>query len=176
MTFTRAPLAGVFVVGLEPITDHRGFFARAWCAREFADHHLVADVVQINLSYTRYRGTVRGMHYSAAPYAEVKTVRCVRGAVYDVIIDLRRDSPTYRQTFAVELTAANRKMLYVPAGLAHGFQTLEDETEVLYQISSFYAPAAERGIRFDDPAFAIRWPLPVAAISDKDAGWPTHAQ
>lgn len=175
MVFTETALAGAYVIDLQPLSDQRGFFARAWCAREFADHRLASEFVQVNLSYSRLRGTLRGMHWQAAPYEEVKAVRCVRGALYDVVIDLRKDSKTYRQTFAIELSASNRKMLYVPAGLAHGFQTLDDDTEALYQVSAFYAPGAERGVRYDDPAFSIHWPLPVSAISEKDLRWPDYS-
>lgn len=168
-------MAGAYVIDLQPMADDRGFFARVWCAREFADHHLASDTVQVNLSYTRRRGTLRGMHYQVSPYDEVKLVRCVRGALHDVIIDLRADSPTYRTTFAVDLTAANRSMLYVPPGIAHGFQTLEDDTEVLYMVSAFYTPAAERGVRYDDPAFKIEWPLPISTISGRDSRWPDYS-
>lgn len=174
MILNETPLIGAFVVQLQPKLDERGFFARAWCAREFADHRLVSDVAQLNLSYSSRKATLRGMHYQVAPYEEVKVVGCVRGTLYDVIIDLRPDSATYKGTFGLELSAANRKMLYVPAGFAHGFETLEDDTEVLYLISSFYTPTAERGIRYDDPAFGIEWPLPVAVLSEKDAAWPRY--
>jgi dTDP-4-dehydrorhamnose 3,5-epimerase len=172
MRFKDTSLSGAYVIDPEPMGDDRGLFVRVWCAREFADHHLSSNLAQVNLSYTRCKGTLRGMHYQEAPYEEVKVVRCVRGCLHDVIIDLRKDSPTYRMTFAVELTAANGKSLYVPAGVAHGFQTLDDDTEVLYLVSAFHTPGAERGVRHDDPAFSIAWPLAVRSISDKDAGWP----
>lgn len=172
MRFEETPIAGAFLIDLKPIADERGFFARLWCAREFADHHLASDTVQVNLSYSHRKGTLRGMHYQVAPYEEVKLVRCVRGALHDVIIDVRSDSPTYRRTFAVELSAANRRMLYVPAGIAHGFQTLDDDTEALYMVSAFHTPSAERGVRYDDPAFGIEWPLRIAAVSERDRRWP----
>jgi dTDP-4-dehydrorhamnose 3,5-epimerase len=157
---------------LEPREDNRGFFARVWADDEFAAHGLVSRVVQMNLSYNRVAGTLRGMHFQHAPYAETKLVRCIRGAIYDVIIDLRPDSPTYKRWIGVKLTAANRLALYVPEGFAHGFQTLEDDTEVFYQVSQYYTPSAEGGVRYDDPAFGIEWPLPVTEISEKDKRWP----
>ena len=171
MIFTETSLQGAYVVELEPFQDERGFFARAWCQREFREHGLTPVVVQANLSYNKKKSTLRGMHYQVEPYGEAKMVRCVRGRIYDVIIDLRPESPTYRQWFGVELTAENHKMLYVPENFAHGFQTLENDTEVLYQVSQFYTPGAERGIRYDDPAFNIKWPLDVAVISEKDRSW-----
>ena len=174
MVFTQTPLLGAFVIQLQPKLDQRGFFARGWCARQFADHRLVSEIAQFNISYSSRKSTLRGMHYQSAPYEEVKVVGCVRGALHDVIIDLRKDSATYRQTFAVELSAANHKMVYVPSGFAHGFETLEDETEALYLVSTFYTPAAERGVRYDDPAFKIDWPLPVLVISERDARWPPY--
>jgi dTDP-4-dehydrorhamnose 3,5-epimerase len=176
MIFRETPLAGAYVVDIEPRADDRGFFARAWCARELEQQGLSAYVAQVNLSQNQRKGTLRGMHYQVAPHEEVKLVRCIRGALYDVIIDLRSGSPTRGHWFGVELTAANRLMLYVPAGFAHGFQALADDTEALYQVSEFYTPGAERGVRHDDPAFAIRWPLPVTAISDKDASWPDYTE
>jgi dTDP-4-dehydrorhamnose 3,5-epimerase len=143
-----------------------------WAKDEFAEHGLVDRVVQMNLSYNRLAGTLRGMHFQHAPYAETKLVRCIRGAIYDVIIDLRPDSPTYKRWIGVTLTAANRLALYVPEGFAHGFQTLEDDTEVFYQVSQYYTPSAEGGVRYDDPAFGIEWPLPVTEMSEKDKRWP----
>lgn len=174
MIFRETPLADAWVIELEEISDDRGFFARAFCAREFEARGLVSRVVQTNLSCNRAAGTLRGMHYQVAPHEEVKLVRCIRGALYDVIVDLRPGSPSYLQTFGVELSAGNRKTLYVPGGFAHGFQTLEPDTEALYQVSEFYTPGAEQGLRYDDPRFAIQWPLPVSAISEKDAGWPDY--
>ncbi len=171
MIFTETKLPGAFVIDLQPIEDARGLFARSWSEEEFAQHGLNTRIKQANVSFNRTKGTLRGMHRQAEPFAEVKLVRCTRGAIYDVIIDLRPDSPTYMQWTGVELTADNRRMFYVPENFAHGFQTLEDNTEVTYQVSQVYTPGAERGIRFDDPAFGIEWPLPVALISDKDRTW-----
>lgn len=172
MIFTETPLKGAFILDLEPHTDSRGFFARAFCANEFAAHGLNTSVAQSSLSWSRRRGTLRGMHFSVPPGAEAKLVRCIRGAIHDVIIDLRPESPTYHAHFAVELTAESRRALYVPEQFAQGFQTLTDDTEVYYQMSAFYDPACQRGVRYDDPAFGIAWPLPVTEISDKDRNWP----
>jgi len=169
--FEETPLTGAFVIEIEPHADDRGFFARTYCAREFEEHGLETRVVQANLSYNRSKGTLRGMHYQAPPAGEAKLVRCIRGAIHDVIVDLRPDSPTYLQHVGVDLTAENRRALFVPALFAHGFQTLEDEVEVFYQVSEFYTPGAERGLRHDDPALGISWPLPVSEISDKDRSW-----
>lgn len=174
MLFHETRLEGAFVIELEKRADTRGFFARGWCQKEFEDHGLVAQVVQTNISYNRKKGTLRGMHYQVAPVEETKLVRCVRGGIYDVIIDLRSESPTYKQWMGVELTAENYKMLYVPENFAHGVQTLEDDTEVIYQVSQFYTPGAERGIRWNDPAFRIEWPRDIEVISDKDADWPDY--
>jgi dTDP-4-dehydrorhamnose 3,5-epimerase len=171
MIFTETKLNGAYVIELDKKEDPRGFFARAWCAREFEEQGLSPRLVQANISYNIRRGTLRGMHYQMAPYGEAKVIRCIRGALYDVIIDLRRDSSTYMQWVGVELTAENRKMFYVPENFAHGFQTLTDDTEAFYLVSEFYAPGAERGIRWNDPTFGIEWPLEVAVISDKDANW-----
>ena len=176
MIFRAAPLSGAFVIDLEQRTDSRGFFARTWCAREFAEHGLKPDVVQCNASFNYKAGVLRGMHYQVAPSTEVKLIRCTRGAIYDVIIDMRPDSPTYLQHFGIELSEENRTALYVPEMCAHGYQTLRPDTEVFYQVSEFYAPGKERGIRHDDPAFGIRWPLPVTEISPKDAAWPLVAE
>jgi dTDP-4-dehydrorhamnose 3,5-epimerase len=170
--FTAMPLAGAFVVDPERIEDERGFFARTWCAREFEKHGLDPRLAQCNVSFNRRRGTLRGMHYQAEPHAEAKLVRCTRGAIHDVIVDLRPGSTTCRRWVAVELTAENRRMLYIPEGFAHGFQTLEDETEVFYQMSVPFHPAAARGVRHDDPALGIAWPLDVGVISQKDRGYP----
>ncbi len=175
MIFHRLKLAGAYRIDLEPREDERGFFARAWCQKEFAEHGLETRIVQSNLSYNRYKGTLRGMHYQAPPHEEVKLVRCIRGSIFDVIIDLRPDSPTYRQWVGVELTAANRQMLYVPRGFAHGFQTLEDDTEVFYHVSEFYHPQAERGVRWNDPQFGIAWPaVEKRIVSVKDQSWPDY--
>ena len=173
MIFHETKLKGAFVIELERKEDERGFFARAWCQKEFEAHDLKRNLVQANVSYNRKRGTLRGLHYQVAPHEEAKLVRCFRGAIYDVIVDLRPDSPTYLHWIGVELTAENRCMLYVPEGFAHGFQTLEDDTEVFYQVSQFYTPGAERGVRWDDPTFAIEWPAAEQrVISEKDRNWP----
>lgn len=172
MIFQPTDLQGAFVLEVNKIEDSRGFFSRVWCEKEFAEHGLTPVVHQANLSYNKKKGTLRGMHYQIAPYREAKTVRCTRGAIYDVIIDLRKDSPTYKRWIGVELSAQNYRMLYVPEQFGHGFITLEDHTEITYQVSEFYTPGAERGIRWNDPAFEIQWPEPVAVISEKDANWP----
>jgi dTDP-4-dehydrorhamnose 3,5-epimerase len=172
MIFHETPLAGAYIIDLELREDSRGFFARSWCRREFEAHGIVAPPVQANISFNRLRGTLRGFHYQAAPFGEAKLVRCSRGAIHDVIIDLRPGSPTFGRHFAVELAAEAHRLLFVPEGFAQGFQALRDDTEVIYQVSQFYTPEAERGIRHDDPAFGVRWPLPVTVISDKDRAWP----
>ncbi len=172
MIFTETRLAGAFIVDLEPRSDERGFFARAFCANEFREHAMETRVAQVNLSFSASKGTLRGMHYQLPPAAETKFVRCVRGGIYDVIIDMRPASPTFMQHIAVELTAENRRALYIPEMFAHGFQTLSDDSEALYLVSEFYTPGYERGLRYDDPAFKLNWPLPVSVISDKDANWP----
>ncbi|WP_299645001.1 dTDP-4-dehydrorhamnose 3,5-epimerase [uncultured Chloroflexus sp.] len=171
MRFMPTELKDAYIIEPELYEDNRGFFARVWAQNEFAEHGLVNRVVQMNLSYNRVAGTLRGMHFQHAPYAETKLVRCIRGAIYDVIIDLRPDSPTYKRWIGVKLTAANRLALYVPEGFAHGFQTLEDDTEVFYQVSQYYTPSAEGGVRYNDPAFGIIWPLPVTEMSEKDKRW-----
>jgi dTDP-4-dehydrorhamnose 3,5-epimerase len=172
MIFTETPLAGAFVIALEPRDDERGFFARAFCRNELAEHGLDSNVVQANLSYNHRRGTLRGMHMQKPPHGEDKMVRCVAGAIWDAIVDLRPDSPTYLKWFGVELSAANRLMLYVPKGFAHGYQTLTDGSEVLYMVTQFYAPGAERGLRWNDPAFGISWPIADPILSPKDAAAP----
>jgi dTDP-4-dehydrorhamnose 3,5-epimerase len=174
MIFTTTKLMNAYFIEPEKKCDARGFFARVWCQKEFAEHGLISHLVQINMSYNKQWGTLRGMHYQAEPFQESKLVRCTRGAIYDVIIDLRQHSPTYRQWLGVKLTADDYKMLYVPEGFAHGFQTLEDNTEVVYQVSEFYAPQSEGGVRYDDPAFGIVWPVEVQVISDKDRNWPDY--
>ncbi len=172
MLFRSTGLAGVRLIDLDPARDERGLFARTFCTRELAAQGLETGFVQHSISVTERVGSVRGMHFQKSPHEEVKLLRCIRGAIHDVLIDIRPDSPTYGRWEAYELTAENRRQLYVPAGLAHGFQTLLPDTEVGYLISAFYAPAAAAGIRHDDPAFAIAWPLPVADISPKDRAWP----
>lgn len=172
MLFSETKLPGAFVVDLERREDERGFFARAWCAQEFEARGLNPHLAQCNLSFNQRRGTVRGMHYQAAPFAEAKLVRCVRGALYDVIIDLRPASSTFKQWAAVELTAENRRALYVPEGLAHGFQTLADDTEVFYQMSEFYHPECARGVRWDEPEVGVEWPITEVVISERDQQLP----
>jgi dTDP-4-dehydrorhamnose 3,5-epimerase len=172
MRFHESELAGAFLIEPELVEDERGFFARSWCAQEFADHGLRASIAQCNISYNRRRATLRGLHYQADPFAEAKLVRCSRGAIFDVIVDLRPDSPTRHRWIAEELTAANRRMVYVPEGFAHGFQALSDDTEVFYQMSRSYRAEAATGIRFDDPAFAIAWPIANAIVSARDLALP----
>jgi dTDP-4-dehydrorhamnose 3,5-epimerase len=171
MKFTETKLKGAYIIDIKPFVDERGFFARAWCQNEFEEHGLTTRVAQANISFNHKKGTLRGMHYQVPPYGEVKVIRCTRGALYDVIIDLRPGSETYMQWIGVELTAENHRMLYVPEQFAHGFQTLEDNTEATYQVSEFYTPGAERGLRWNDPAFDIEWPLEVVVISEKDQNW-----
>jgi dTDP-4-dehydrorhamnose 3,5-epimerase len=173
MKFTETALRGAFIVDQEPHVDERGYFSRLWCAREFEAYGLETRVAQCSVSYNRSAGTLRGMHYQAAPFEEAKLVRCTRGAIFDVIIDLRRGSPTFSGHVAVVLSAANRTALYVPRGFAHGFQTLEEHSEVMYQISEFHRPDCARGVRWNDPAFNIAWPPATHRImNDRDAAYP----
>ncbi|HEX2886742.1 dTDP-4-dehydrorhamnose 3,5-epimerase [Vineibacter terrae] len=172
MIFHETALSGAYVVELERYSDERGHFARSFCREEFARQGLPGDLVQGNVSVNPTRGTLRGMHYQVAPHEEIKLLRCVRGAIYDVIVDVRQGSPTFGKWIGVELTPASFRMLYAPAGFAHGFQTLLDDTEVNYLVSAPYTPAAARGLRHDDPRLAITWPLPVTRISRQDASWP----
>lgn len=172
MIFTGTQLKDAFIIDLEQRQDNRGFFARTFCAQEFTVHGLKPTVAQANLSFNYKKGTLRGMHYQTAPATETKLVRCTQGAIYDVIIDLRPDSPTYLLHIGVELTADNHRALYVPEMFAHGYQALTDETEVLYQVGEFYTPGYECGLRYDDPTFGINWPLSVSEISHKDTAWP----
>jgi dTDP-4-dehydrorhamnose 3,5-epimerase len=172
MIFTPARVAGVFIIDVEPRRDQRGFFARTFCAEEFTAHGLKSNVAQCNVSFNHRRGTVRGMHYQIPPVAETKLVSCIRGAIYDVIIDLRPSSPTYKSYLGIELTAENHRSLYIPEMCAHGFQTLTNDAEVLYLMGEFYYPQYQRGARYNDPAFGIEWPLSVGVISDQDATWP----
>jgi dTDP-4-dehydrorhamnose 3,5-epimerase len=159
MTFSETPLRGAFVIDIESQPDERGFFARTWCAREFEAHGLETRFVQASLSFNRQPATLRGLHYQVAPHEEAKLIRCTTGAIFDVLVDLRPDSPTYTHHFSVVLSSANRRLLYVPRGLAHGFQTLEPNVEVEYQMSGFHHPECARGVRWNDPAFGIDWPL-----------------
>lgn len=175
MKFSPTALAGACIIDIEPVPDERGFFARSWCREEFARHGLNPDLAQCSISFNKKRGTLRGMHYQAKPHEETKVVRCTRGAIYDVIVDLRPESPTFRKWIAVELSADNRRMLYIPAGLAHGFQSLTDDTEVFYKISTPYRPESVRGVRWNDPAIGIEWPLAVSVISEKDRLYPDFA-
>ena len=177
MIFTETKLKGAYIVQLERIKDERGFFSRAWCKREFDQHGLMSRLVQCNVSYNKNRGTLRGMHYQVAPYEETKLVRCTMGSIYDVIIDLRPDSPTHKEWIGVELNAENRQMLFVPKGFAHGYQTLVNHAEVFYQVSEFYHPEAERGVRWNDPVFGIEWPIvDNLEVSEKDKSWPDYVE
>lgn len=171
MIFKETRLKGAYVIELEQLQDERGFFARSFCQKEFEDHGLNPSIVQCNISYNKKKGTLRGMHYQIAPHEEAKLVSCIRGSIYDVIIDLRPDSDTYSQWFAIELSANNYKMSYAPRGFAHGFQTLEDNTVVLYQMSEFYHPECARGVRWNDSAFGIEWPLLTPIFSDTDVSF-----
>lgn len=168
MIFNATPLQGAYTIDLEKRGDARGFFARMFCREEFKKHGLKTEFVQVNNSLSADKGTLRGLHYQLAPEAEVKVVRCVRGALWDVILDLRKGSPTFGQWFGAELTAENRRMMYCPEGFAHGFITLTPDTEAIYLVSAFYAPDKERGVRYNDPRFNVRWPIEPVVISDKD--------
>ena len=172
MKFEETKLPGVFEIHIEPKADERGFFARSWCRKEFEEHGLDVRMAQCNISFNNRKGTLRGVHYQVAPFAEAKLVRCTQGSIYDVIVDLRPQSPTFRQWTAIVLTAGKRNMAYVPENCAHGFLTLEDETEVFYQMSEFYDGASARGVRWDDPAFRIAWPAEVEVISERDRTYP----
>lgn len=168
MRFVETPLQGAYIIELEPVQDERGFIARSWCTAEFRAYGLNTEWLQASVSYNRTRGTLRGLHYQDKPYEEVKLVRCTQGAIYDVIVDMRAGSDTFKHWSAVELTSENHKTLYVPKGFAHGFQTLEDHTEVLYQISEMYRPQDARGLRWDDPSLDITWPLRAGLIASRD--------
>jgi dTDP-4-dehydrorhamnose 3,5-epimerase len=172
MIFTETALEGAFIIEPEPIHDERGFFARTWSQEEFLQRGLNPRVLQQSISLNKLRGTIRGMHYQVDPYREAKLVRCTTGAIFDVLVDLREDSPTFHKWVGLELSSKNRRMLYVPEEFAHGFQTLQDETEISYQISEYYHPEAARGLRWDDPALGIEWPLPVTVISERDKQHP----
>jgi len=172
MRFTETEIAGVVIVDLEPVEDDRGWFARSYCRDEFLAHGLDPTIVQCNVSVNRHSGTIRGMHYQIGAHAETKLVRCVRGTVHDIVVDLRPDSATLLEHVAVELSGATHRALYIPTGFAHGFQTLVDDTEVEYSMGTSYEKEAGRGVRFDDPALGLRWPRPVTTVSDRDASWP----
>jgi dTDP-4-dehydrorhamnose 3,5-epimerase len=175
MLFKETKLKGAYIIEPERLEDSRGFFARAWCEKEFEAHGLNSRLVQCNISFNKKRGTLRGMHYQSSPYEEAKLVRCTRGAIFDVIIDLRLESTTYLDWIGVELTADNRKMLYVPEEFAHGYQTLIQNTEVFYQVSQFYSKEFESGVRWNDPAFVIEWPeTENIIVSEKDRNWPDY--
>lgn len=175
MIFTETHLKDAYIIDLKKIEDDRGFFARAYCQNEFADHNLQLNWVQANQAFSKNRGTLRGLHFQHAPYAEAKLMRCIRGAMFDVIVDLRSDSPSYLQWLGVELTAENRRALLVPEGFAHGYLTLEDNTEAFYPTSQFYTPMAEGGVRWNDPAFGIEWPfVDHLIITEKDQNWPDY--
>ena len=172
MHFTETPLAGAYVIDLDREGDDRGFFARVFCAREFGEMGLATEFVQFNNSLSVHKGTLRGLHYQPGEHAETKLVRCIRGSFCDVIVDLRKSSPTFGKNFQVELTADNRRMLYVPKGFGHSFITLEDNTEAMYFVDAFYAPNVERGVRWNDPALGIEWPIQPTVMSDRDQAYP----
>jgi dTDP-4-dehydrorhamnose 3,5-epimerase len=174
MKFIETPLSGAFVLEVEKREDERGFFGRSWCVRELTDHGLDPTIVQANVSFNRRKGTLRGMHFQTAPHEEVKIVRCTRGSLYDVIVDLRPESPTYCRWFGVELSADNYRMLYIPKRFGHGYQTLEDTVDLMYMVSTFFAPDHATGVMYNDPVFGIQWPLPVAMINEKDRTWPRY--
>lgn len=172
MKFQRTTIQGMFVVDLEPRSDDRGMFARAYCRREFEEQGIEFNVIQSNLAHTKYAGTVRGLHYQVEPAGEQKFARCVVGAVYDVTVDMRPESPTFRRTFAITLSAANRTSLFIPAGVAHGYQALEDGSDFFYMTDQGYEPSCERGVRFDDPLISIELPMPAILVSERDCRWP----
>lgn len=176
MIFTPTPIPGAFLIVPQPVEDQRGFFARTWCHQEFAARGLHPHLSQCSISFNTRKGTLRGMHFQDHPYPETKLVRCTKGALYDVVLDLRPQSPRFRQWHAVELTEQNHRMLYIPEGCAHGFQTLHDNTEVSYQISECYHPELSRGVRWNDRAFQIDWPLPEPIMSSKDRCYPDWNQ
>jgi dTDP-4-dehydrorhamnose 3,5-epimerase len=173
MIFTETSIPGAYCIDLEPLKDNRGFFARTWCTKEFREHDLNPNLVQCNLSYNAKRGTLRGMHYQRTPYEEAKLISCIIGTIYDMILDLRQHSPAFGRWQAVELSAANHRMLYIPEGVAHGFQTLQDDSSVFYQMSGFYHPESTCGVRWDDPSFCMEWPITDKIMSAKDQtyGW-----
>lgn len=172
MIFKPLPLKGAWIIKLAPFKDERGYYSRAWCKKEFEEHGIDSEFVQMNTVYSKKAGTLRGMHWQTDPAPESKFVRCIRGTLYDVMVDMREDSPTYRKSYGLELSAANQTMVYVPGNFAHGFLTLEDETEASYMVGEYYTPEAERGMRYDDPVIDVQWPREVAVISEKDRSWP----
>ncbi|MEK7166434.1 MAG: dTDP-4-dehydrorhamnose 3,5-epimerase [Patescibacteria group bacterium] len=174
MEFTKTSLNGAYLIELEKRVDERGFFARTWCADEFAKAQLKTNLVPQNMSFTQKAGTLRGLHFQKEPHAETKVVRCTKGKIYDVIIDLRPESATHKQWFGIELSADNYKMLYIPEGFAHGFVTLEDNCEVTYLVTAFYTPSADSGVRYNDPVFNIKWPVEVKYVSKKDKSFPDY--
>ena len=176
MLFHETPLQGCYVIEPEPIRDHRGYFARVWCREELGQHGLTAEVMQSNIGFSVRKGTLRGLHFQTGSHAEVKIVRCTRGAMYDVVVDLRRGSPTYKRWFGVELTAENEKMIYVPEGFAQGYLTLTDNTEMNYHTSKLFHRESATGVRFDDPQFGIEWPIEIAVMSQQDRQWPDYTE
>jgi dTDP-4-dehydrorhamnose 3,5-epimerase len=175
MIFRDTELAGVYLIDPERLEDHRGFFARVWCKRELLQRGLMAELSQSNMSFTHRRGTLRGLHLQRPPHGEVKIVRCTRGMIYDVVVDLRPDSPTYKRWVGAHLSEDNCSLLYVPEGCAQGFVTLRDNTEIYYHTSEFYHPESATGVRYNDPEFAIRWPIPVSVASQQDEQWPDYS-
>ncbi|MBV6433904.1 MAG: dTDP-4-dehydrorhamnose 3,5-epimerase [Bryobacteraceae bacterium] len=171
MIFTETKLKGAFLIDIDPRNDNRGFFARAFCQKEFENHGLKPTIAQANVAFNHHRGTIRGMHFQFPPAAETKTVRCTRGAIVDIIVDLRPESPTYLQHIEVELTEDNHRAIYVPERFAHGYQVLRDNTETSYQVGEFYTPGSEGGLLYNDPRLALSWPLPLTVISEKDQAW-----
>ena len=176
MQFTETPLPGVFVLELDRLEDERGWFARTWCREEFAQRGLPVELAQCSISHNAQRGTLRGMHFQAAPHAEAKLIHCVAGAVHDVALDLRPDSTTFKQSLATELSASNGRALFLPEGIAHGFQTLADDSTLFYQMTSPYVVGAETGVRWDDPSFNIEWPMPDPILNNRDQAWPDFAE
>jgi dTDP-4-dehydrorhamnose 3,5-epimerase len=176
MQFHQTPLQGCYVIEPELIRDHRGFFARVWCRQELEQHGLKAELMQSNIGFSVRKGTLRGLHFQTGAHAEVKIVRCTRGAMYDVVVDLRRESATYKRWFGVELTAENEKMIYVPEGFAQGYLTLADNTEMNYHTSKLFDRGAATGVRFDDPQFGITWPIEIAVMSEQDRQWPDYTE
>jgi dTDP-4-dehydrorhamnose 3,5-epimerase len=172
MIFTETKIRGVWIIDVEPRVDYRGMFARSWCARELAEHGIEMSIAQCNVSVNTKRGTLRGMHYQQEPHPERKVVRCTRGALYDVVVDLRESSPTKHQWVSAELTEDNHRAVYIPPGCAHGFQTLADDTEIEYQLSEFFYPDLYTGVRYDDPAFGIEWPVGDVIVIERDASYP----